>query len=236
LLAWTEGQGARLTAALVRGIAMRRQRQRDLSRALPRPEDLTRPATQRLDFWGDRLPRALTAYAAGRHRELSRLSGAIRPASLIAKTRAARTEYGKCAQRLEPALGKGLSHRRAELDKLARRLTLRPARRAVEKGRAELPKCASRLDALFLQGMAARRDRLAGSVRLLEGLSYHGTLARGFAVVWAGDTVVTRVAGARPQTALEIEFQDGRVAVTQAGGSAGRKTSAGPKQPSLFED
>lgn len=55
-------------------------------------------------------------------------------------------------------------------------------------------------------------QRLAAASGLLASLSYEGVLARGFALV-RGDRgqLVPSAARARSETALEIQFHDGRV-------------------------
>src|SRR6056297_2720164 len=80
LLAWAEGQGARLSGALARALRDRHQRLRDLSRALARPQDLVHGPSQRLDLWADRLPRALERGLQRRRATLATAAGALRPA------------------------------------------------------------------------------------------------------------------------------------------------------------
>ena len=83
-------------------------------------------------------------------------------------------------------------------------------------------------------------DRLDALDRLRKTLGYKATLSRGYAVVRDGDAVVTTQAAAKKAKALEIEFADGRVTVSEAG-NAGKKTSPKrkpdpdtPDQGSLF--
>ncbi|MEL6102046.1 MAG: exodeoxyribonuclease VII large subunit, partial [Pseudomonadota bacterium] len=61
LMAWLDGQGARMSAALSQGLQRRGQRLADLARVLPRPETLVETPRQRLDVLGDRLGPALIA-------------------------------------------------------------------------------------------------------------------------------------------------------------------------------
>ena len=91
------------------------------------------------------------------------------------------------------------------------------------------------------------RQQLTATDRLRETLSYKATLERGYAVVRAGDRVVTSAGDARAASLLEIEFRDGRLtaAPTDAPGtppappppSAPKKApkpKAPPEQGSLF--
>ncbi|WP_201156394.1 exodeoxyribonuclease VII large subunit, partial [Rhodobaculum claviforme] len=79
LIAWSDGQGARLTRALGMGLERRGQRLRDLARALPRPEALLGQAAQRLDLWGERLPLALGVGLERRGQRLAAVSAGLRP-------------------------------------------------------------------------------------------------------------------------------------------------------------
>ena len=65
---------------------------------------------------------------------------------------------------------------------------------------------------------------LAKAARLLEGLSYRATLARGFAVVRGDDgSVLTRAAAVPRGGALRIGFADGEVPAVAGGGAPAPK-------------
>ncbi|MGR3461405.1 MAG: exodeoxyribonuclease VII large subunit [Roseovarius sp.] len=208
LLAWLEGQGARLVHAQGQAVGLREQRLRDLARALPRPETLIEGARQRLDTWGERLPAALIRSVQMRRVRLSEAAGALRPSLLRRAVAGERRRLTNTAARLNTgALERETGQKRRDLDRVAQRLA--------EAGRRDL---------------AARRDRLAAFDRLHETLGYRATLARGYAVVRGdGALVTTRVAAAEAQ-ALEIEFADGKLAIGDASAPAPRKP-ARPKSP-----
>ncbi len=210
LLATLRDFDARLARGLTGNLDRRRQRLADLSRALPRPERLTETARQRLDVSAQRLPATLRRVVQARATELARHGSGIRPELLKARVRLARERLNERATRLTP-------------DLLAR-----PA----QKGRAELAKLAPRLSQVFLRRTEGARDRLAGLDRTLQSISYRATLARGYAVVRTGDTVVSTAANARSAGALEIEFADGRVQVRS--GAAPKKQKDEPDQGTLF--
>ncbi|PWR03734.1 exodeoxyribonuclease VII large subunit [Meridianimarinicoccus roseus] len=252
LLASLGASGARLTGAQARGLGQRGQRLRDLARALPRPEELTRPAAQRLDFWGDRLPRALRSRIDGARLRLGTASATLRPATLAARLRWDRQRLDRSGGALDAALSKGVDRHRLRLAGLAGRLTLRPARQTLARAPRDLGKLAARLASAQRGGLAQRRDALAAADRLLSSLSYHGTLARGFAVVRADGGVVTSAAEAQGHSVLELEFHDGRVtrgcaregdpgggpAAAADPGPPRRKSAArrAPQQKTLFDD
>lgn len=82
LAVWLAGMEERRVRALANGIAQRRQRLRDLSRAMPNPVELVAMQGQRLDMIAARLPRALQAVAQGKRVQLAERSAALRPQAL----------------------------------------------------------------------------------------------------------------------------------------------------------
>ncbi|GHG90710.1 exodeoxyribonuclease VII large subunit [Pseudodonghicola xiamenensis] len=212
LMAWADGMGARLSRATTAGLALRRQRLGDLSRALPRGDALLDAPRQRFDWLADRLPLALTHGVQRRRVALSEISGGLRPSALRAL----------------------VMRRRDRLATL--RLSLTPIRRDIAQGQERIARLSQRLDAAQLQRLDRLRRQLEATDRLRETLSYKATLDRGYAVVRAGDQVVTSARDAGQAAALEIEFRDGRILATpQAGApetppSAPRK-AARPKRP-----
>jgi len=208
LMAWTDDMGARLSRAATLGITQRRQRLNDLSRALPRGEALLEAPRQRLDWISDRLPQALTHGVQRRRIALSEVAGGLRPSALRAL----------------------VARRRDRL--AAARLSLTPLRREIAQGAERLTRLSQRLDAAQLQRLDRLRRQLEATDRLRETLSYKATLERGYAVVRAGDQVVTTAQAAAKATTLEIEFSDGRIlaAPTETPPSASRK-AAKPKRP-----
>ncbi len=82
LMAWTDGMGARASAALANQMARRGQRVQDLGRALPRPDMILAPMRQRVDLVDERLPAALRRTVQTRHVGLARVAGGLRPSAL----------------------------------------------------------------------------------------------------------------------------------------------------------
>ncbi|MFG1360206.1 exodeoxyribonuclease VII large subunit [Xanthobacter pseudotagetidis] len=228
LIAQVEGLGARLAAAPVRLQERRRADLRALSRLLPTAESLLEAPRQRLDAAGDRLPRALAANAVA-HR--------VRLAAARLSPQTLRTRMARSGERFAAQAGR--------LDMLGR------ARRAAfglsRRGLGDLSRRAGRA----IEGMLrAERRQLASLSQLLEALSYHGVLARGFALVRDAEGRAVRAAAAvAPGAALEIEFADGRLAARAEGGvpprpeAPARRTRKGaaraggpdPAGPTLFD-
>ena len=184
-------QGGRLTHALTQGVSRRAQRLRDLSRALPRPEQLLDPARQRLDFVSHRLAPALIGVTQKRRVHLSALSGSLRPAALRRNVADARQRQDRLKTRLTPeVITRDVTRKRTDLNRLSDRL--------IRAGTVNNDRLRARLDTLN---------------RMRNSLGYEETLKRGYAVVWDGDAVVTTAVRAAEASDLQIQFSDGRISV-----------------------
>ncbi len=215
LLAWVEGRDARLTRAATQMVDNRKQRLRDLSRALPQAESLLETARQRLDRVSERLPAALTMAAQKKRLRLSEVSGSLRPSALIRVTREARGKYQDRAQRLNgELLTRDVMRKSADVLQLAKRF--------------------KRISQSQIEGWSTRLNTLE---RVRHTLGYTETLKRGYAVVRGDGNVVTDKAAAEKAASLEIEFSDGRLVVGASHKVKARKpkpASEAPDQGSLF--
>ncbi len=232
LLAWAEGQGARLSRALSSGLSQRRQRLNDLSRALPKPGNLLEIARQRLDVASDRLPAALDRGVQRRKLRLTELSGSLRPRVLGRMVSTEQDRLNRLSARLGPALSRAVVQRREAFTQRARLLQPQRLQSDFSQKNLALAQLERRL-AQAAEGQLSRwQARLEAAGRVHETLSYKATLERGYAVVRADGDVVTRKAEAQKATALEIEFADGRLSL--GGKSASRTKPKPPEQGSLF--
>jgi len=234
LIAWVGDQDARRSRAVTRLVQQRRQRLNDLSRALPRPETLLHFAAQRLDRASERLPAALRARVAREKLRLSEAGAALRPASLRRRIAEEERRLRERAGRLTAALARLVRMRRRDLDMRARRIRPDVVARRIGAGREALDRLDRRLRAAISADLARRRSALDALERMRQGLSYQETLRRGYAVVRAGATVITTKAAAEAAGALEIEFRDGRLAVTKGVAKRGRSGPQPPEQGRLF--
>jgi len=186
----------------------KRDRLRDLSRALPRPEALLNERRQRLDAAGDRLPRVLAALAQRR-----------------------RIELGEKAGRFGPALLSGqLNVNRERVRSLSR--VLQPAKLAVKSNEAAqaLDRNLQQFRSVARQVVTRQRERLDGLERLRETLGYRATLARGYAVVRGQDGAVVGTAeAAKAHKTLEIEFADDRINTAHLGDTQPKPSKAKTK-------
>lgn len=212
LLAWVDGQGARLSRALSSGISQRGQRLRDLGRALPQAETLVEVPRQRLDYLGERLPAALRTVAAQKRLKLSET--ALRPSMLTRKLAEDRRRLQDLGARFAPALQRRSRDAARDLERTARGLQRSVVQVRVDRQRQALAELSRRLVDQARRGQDDRVARLAALDRLRETLGYVATLQRGYAVVRGDAAVVTDVASAKAARDLEIEFADGRLVVS----------------------
>ena len=191
LLARVGEQDGRLSRSIAQNLTQRRQRLRDLARAMPRASALVENARQRLDRTTDRLPASLRAVAAKKRVRFSELSGSLRPAALRRLTGEARARYVERASRLNP-------------DIMAR---------DIARKQEQLAAAVARLRVAASSQNHLRRQRLTALDRMRQTLGYTETLARGYAVIRAEGHVVTTMNQAVEFAELNIEFADGQVPV-----------------------
>ncbi len=213
LLAWADQQGARLSRALSTGLSQRQQRVRDLGRALPQVEALVEGPRQRLDYLGERLPTALRGAAAKKRLQMS--EAALRPGILSRRLAEDQRRLDALAARLMPALQRRAGDSRRDLARATQGLRAELLEARVTRQRERLDGLLRGLSDRASRQQAERAARLAALDRLRETLGYVETLRRGYAVVRGDGAVVTRQAAAAQASSLEIEFADGRLAVSK---------------------
>ncbi|WP_210092178.1 exodeoxyribonuclease VII large subunit [Ruegeria sp. HKCCSP346] len=203
-----------------------------------------------------RLSRAATDAVQRRSQRLRDLSRALpRPDSLL---NSPRQRLDLIADRLTPALIRGVQNRRLQvvelsahlrpstlqslistrqesLRNLSSRLSLRPIQREIDQQRQNLDRLRDRMHTAQTTRLDRLKQQLEATDRLRETLSYKATLDRGYAVVRAEGNVITTKAQAAKQTALEIEFADGVLSTGPAAKSPSKKPRPDtPDQGSLF--
>lgn len=236
LMAAVDSFDARMSRALSTHIARRRQRLDDLSRALPRGNELTRSQSQRLDAASARLKPALTGATQAKRLLLERAAAPLRPGILSQQTSIMRTRLDRNADLLNRALLDRTGRSRAKLGQVA--TGLRPAQlsRDIAQSAERLQRATRGFSDTARRQITSWQDRLAKLERLRETLGYQATLERGYAVVRSGENVITTKAQAKTAGSLEIQFKDGRIAL---GGAASKPKKAKPdasEQSSLFDD
>ncbi len=240
LLAGLDAVGARQSRAVANAMGQRGQRLRDLARALPRLEGLTGQAAQRFDLWSGRLGGALGMAASRKRADFERRSALIRPEMLMSLVRQKSERLSDRDRVLQAAILRRMERAREGVAGWAARLAPSLGRLIVDASRksardaSDLGVLAARLQAAPAARFTALAARLEALDRTRLTLGYFDTLKRGYAVVRADGHVVTTKAGAEQASALELEFHDGRVAISGKGGGRRGKGSEGGDQGSLF--
>jgi exodeoxyribonuclease VII large subunit len=244
LVADIEALGRRSRIGWSRSLEGRRTELRASIRAWPTPDVLLGVPRQRVDAAAERLPRALKANAQIHLTHYSRAAARLTPHMLRTRLVRDADRIRELAQRHERATRALTQRRRERLSVLAARLEV-GLRTNREVHRQRILRERERLGVLLARAgratMAVIERRAAVVSRaggVLGALSYHGVLARGFALVRDPDGQPVRTAAAVPGgMRLDIEFADGHLAAlaeTPAGAVAdpeGSTEEPGPVKP-----
>jgi exodeoxyribonuclease VII large subunit len=238
LIARVDGLARRMPASWGRAQDGRRTELRAAARALPSADMLLALPRQRLDGAADRLPRALIANAQVHHTAYSRIAARLTPQTLMGRIARDHERLAVFAARMTQCIRVQRERRREHFAAVSERLAA-SLRANAEAQRVRIARARERVDALLSRAARAfatlidrRQARLDRAGQLLDAFSYHGVLARGFALV-RGEAGQPRRAAASVSTGmrLDIEFADGHVAAT-ADGTQVRESSGGdPAKP-----
>ncbi len=202
---------SRRLRALQQGVTLRRQRLRDLARAMPRAPQIIAERRQRLDLASAGLPRPSALISDARQRLQVLQARLPRLNDLLVGPSGA---LGTLSARLHPALHAVANSARLRLAPKTAALSSRLLTAQTRRSRERLSQAVDRLAPAAARPRIAAADRLEAAGRLLATLGYQATLARGYAVVRDTDgSVVPRLDAAKSSAELEIEFADGRLAV-----------------------
>jgi exodeoxyribonuclease VII large subunit len=219
LVADIEALGRRSRIGWSRSLEGRRTELRACIRAWPTPDALLGGPRQRMDAAAERLPRALKANAQIHLTHYARTAVRLTPHMLRTRLVREADRLRELAQRQERATRALTQRRRERLSVLAARLQV-GLRTNRDVHRQRIVRDHERLGVLLgrarraamavIERRAAMVSRAGG---VLGALSYHGVLARGFALVRDPDGQPVRTAAAVPSgTRLDIEFADGHLA------------------------
>jgi exodeoxyribonuclease VII large subunit len=244
LLAAVENYDARMARAQSAQLARRGERLRDLSRALPKRDEIKKPFEQRLDLAVARLGPALGAALSVKREGYGRASGPLRPGLLTQKTAAMRARLERAGEKLDAGLRARSERARARLDQSARGLSPVQMRRDISLAQERIKRSAQMLSSAGARQIKSWQDNLARLDRMRETLGYQATLERGYAVVWAGDRLLTSVKQAKTAAPTQIRFKDGDIKLNAAAPATtprpkpARKapSSDAPEQSSFFDD
>ncbi len=217
LLAQVLDDERRMIGAATRMLAERRTRVEGLARGLGDPRALLEGHAQRLDDRAERLTLAAAALLERRRTRLNELGATLRhPREKLAE---AGQRLASESRALDGALRHAVVTARGQYERVGGRLSLGPIRVKFGDGGRRLADLTPRLDRSYGKAVEERAAKLAAVGQLLESYSYKGVLARGFALVEAGDgKPLTSAAQAAPGLAVSLVFADGRAAATVDGG------------------
>ena len=219
---------ARLGGAVTRASERKRQAFRAASRALPSADQLLALPRRRFDEAANRLGRALVANTRRKRTEFDGVR--LSPALLRRRIAEEGRQAARAGDRLPGALSWLVAARRLGFGRAAMRLRLEPLQDRLRTRRDRLESIAARGTAALALAGERRRRRLEQADRLLETLSYHSVLKRGYAVVRDDSgKALMRAADIAAGTALGIEFADGEVKAV-AGGGAEKKQPRPPRK------
>jgi exodeoxyribonuclease VII large subunit len=237
LLSQIDSLARRQLSCWGRGIEARRTELRAASRALPSADGLLAVPRQKLDSLAERLPRALKANAEIHHKQYLRCATKLSPRLLQNRIRGEHERLDNFISRARRCTQVHQERRVHKLDALGIRLgAAKNANFAAHRQR--IVRDREKIVALFERGGRAvtrlierRTSLLERATGLLAALSYHGVLARGFALVRDGAGKPLRAAAqVSAGLALDIEFHDGHAgAVANGGDGAPRVAQTSPK-------
>jgi exodeoxyribonuclease VII large subunit len=216
----------RLFHGMRRDLGQLQHRLVGLARGLPDPVGLLGHAAQRVDELAERLPHALHARLERCRQHVQGLSARLRSPTQLLQDTAFRlaSQFDRLAYQFHGFL----RDQTRQLDRLARRLSLDELRTRVARHQNTLADLAVRNHGATARTLRDATQRLAAAANLLGSLSYERVLARGFALVRdQHDRLVPSASRARMETALEIQFHDGRVPTLVARGGAPKQSRPG---------
>ena len=189
-----------------------------------------------VDSFEARMTRALSTQVARRGERLRDLSRAMPKKDAIFKP--AEQRFDALALRLPAALRSATQVKRVDFERRAAPLRKSVLMRELTAQKDRLQRATQNASTVSRRQILAWRDELDRLDRLRETLGYQATLDRGYAVVWAGDQVVTNKKTAKAADSLEIQFKDGRFSPS---GAPAKPKPAKPKpkpqaQSSLFDE
>lgn len=136
--------------------------------------------------------------------------------------------------RLPRALQSGVTERKGRLARVSGGLRPAALRQQVSRQGQMVGTLGGRLAPAMDRRVREGQSRLQSATGLLKALSYQGVLARGFALVRAGDgTPIHSIQGMWPGMDVSLEFADGAVGATIEKGTAPirRPQKPAPKKP-----
>jgi exodeoxyribonuclease VII large subunit len=187
---------------------------------------------QSLDF-ERRLLRCFSYGLEQRSKHVQALARTLPRADQIFAT--ARQRFDHASDRLGPGLKRNLQEHGRALVETGTLLRPRCVTSRIEAGTERVKSSAHRLERCHAARLRNWRDRLHSSARLLESVSHHSVLERGFALVRGADgTLRRRGADVKAGEALALVFADSTVEAKAEGSAARAARKSKPGQGTLL--
>lgn len=240
LIAYVDDLGSRQRQGARRLAANLKDRLRAAAAGLPRGTDLVSIQRQRLDMATAHLGSGLREANHIKARDFERIAGPLTVSLLRQRLDGAANRLEAAATRTRHALQTRAGRARVAYSPLAGRLRPGLLTMPIGQGRRHLDATVNRMEPAFIRMVETRRTRFDGLSKLLNSVSYHEILARGFALVTdAQGNLVRSATDVKPGDALTVDLANGSIAATVAGAPPASKrrsrTDEDPgSQESLF--
>jgi exodeoxyribonuclease VII large subunit len=219
-----------------RALDARRTELRSAARALPAADALLAVPRQKLDSLAERLPRALKSNAEIHHKEFLKCAMKLSPQLLRGRVRTEHERIVNLINRARRCNTVQQEKRRHVFATLGLRLdasvrsNIAAHRQRIVRDRERVDATAERRTRAMTRLIEQRFAALDRADKLLGALSYHGVLARGFALVRDDAGRPLRNAGSVAQDQrLDIQFTDGHVKAVATAAEGGSPPK--PRQP-----
>ena len=189
------------------------QRLVDISRLMPRSEELCALQSQRLDVASERLPRGLISLLQRNKLQSARVFAGLQPRFLQQVVQAQYERKTNYFQSLRAGFKKNLETKSINLQLKLSDLRANDLHREIKTKELNLNRLTQRILNLGSNIIVPRLANLNNLDRLRETLGYKETLNRGYSVIRADGSVVTSVLEVIDNVELEVEFKDGRIGV-----------------------
>lgn len=226
---------SRLSGATGRRMELRRQEVRALARALPSLDQLLALPRRRFDEASAGLGRSLELNTMTKRRGFERVAARLSPDMLARRLGEQRQRIAERSAMADRILERLVERSKARLGRFDATLQAVPARlkALTDRSRDRLESLARRADSAVLNDLRRARSLVLAQDRVLQSLSYKNVLQRGYAVIRDDeDRPVSRAHALASNSAIAIEFADGRVsAVTGADAPSPAQSSTPPPKP-----
>jgi len=231
IAAQTDELYLRLKTATRRRLDGARTDLRAAVRGLPRPQDLIALPRQRFDAAERHLAHGLLHNTRAHNLALMKVASRLRPTLLSSRVQTGRTQLSLLQRQSADGCRRRIAAHQTALSGMSGRLNIEFVRTRIIRSEERQIAAASGLYRAFRQHLTNCRSGLQQNAKLLASLGYQSILARGFVVVrdCNGKTLSSK-AHVMDGMALEIEFNDGRVAAEACNG--GNSTKRQKRKPS----